>query len=244
MDFWGQLWTSAKLKPYENYRIQQTMFVLSILVSALVLILGPLVVRGGPPRNRTTLEHLLYFSVLGTGFMLVEIGLVHKMGLLLGNPAFSIAIVLAGLIFFTGIGSLLSSAAFERGMGFRSCVLFIVIYLMVFLLLSDGIVSTALSWPLGWRAALALVILAPLGFVMGQLFPQGLVRVSQNGSAYLPWAWAINGAMGTIAAGAAPLLAQVFGFRALLLSGAAIYLVVMLLPAYRRRSFEVLAKAS
>ena len=239
VDFWSQLWKSANLKPYENYRVQQTMFVFVILVTAIVLILGPVVIRGGPPRNRVTLEHFLFFSVLGAGFMLVEIGLIHKMGLLLGNPAYSIAIVLAGLIFFTGIGSLSSRAIFERGIGFRSCVLFVVSYLAGFILLSDAIVSIALSWPLGWRIALALGIISPLGFAMGQFFPQGLVKASKNGSAYLPWAWAINGATSTIAAGIAPLLAQALGFRTLLVSGAAIYLIILMLPTYRLRTVGI-----
>jgi hypothetical protein len=244
IDFWNQLWNRAVLKPYENYRVQQMMFVIVILVSAIVLILGPVFVRGGPLRNRVTLEHFLFFSVLGTGFMLVEIGLIHKMGLLLSNPAFSIAIVLAGLIFFTGIGSLSSKATFERGLGFQSCVLFVVCYLTGFILLSDSILPIALSWPLGWRIALALGIISPLGFALGHLFPQGLVQANRDGNAYLPWAWAINGAMSTIAAGIAPLLAQAFGFQTLLLAGAAIFLIVLMLPTYRQRTVGILAKAS
>ena len=31
-------------------------------VGALILILGPLAVKGGPPRNRAALQHLLFFS--------------------------------------------------------------------------------------------------------------------------------------------------------------------------------------
>ena len=243
-DFWNQLWNSAVLKPYENYRVKQTMFVIVILVSAVVLILGPLFISGGPPRSRTTLEHFLFFFVLGSGFMLVEIGLVHKMGLLLGNPSFSIAIVLAGLIFFTGIGSLSSRATFAWGMGFQSCVLFIICYLTGFILLSDSISSIALGWPLGWRIALALGIISPLGFALGHLFPQGLVQAGKDASAYLPWAWAINGAMSTIAAGIAPLLAQAFGFRTLLLSGTATFLVILMLPTYRQRTVGVFARTS
>ena len=102
-------------------------------------------------------------------------------------------------------------------------------------LLSDFVVPYALGWPLAVKIILALAIIAPLGLVMGRLFPQGLVEVSQDTTSYLPWAWAINGAMGTIAAGIAPLLAQAFGFKALLVSGAAVYLAVLLIPAYGRR---------
>jgi hypothetical protein len=235
-DFWSQVrHNRGELRPYEKYRAQQTLFAGAMLLAALALIVGPLAIRGGPPRSSVTGQHLIFFSVLGTGFMLVEIGLVHKMGLLLGNPAFAIAIVLAGVICFAGIGSLASQATFARGLGFRSCVLFIAAYIGGFVLLADALVAMALGWPLGWRVAAALVVIAPLGLAMGQLFPQGLVRASRDGTAMLPWAWAINGATGTIAAGLAPLLAQAFGFRSLLLTGAVIYLAILLLPAYSRQ---------
>jgi len=233
-EFWSQVWQKAYLRPYEKYRAQQSMFVVALLVGAIVLILGPLAVKGGPPRGRAALENFVFFSVVGTGFMLVEIGMVHKMGLLLGNPAFSIAIVLAGLILFTGLGSLVSRAAFASGLGFRSCVLFIVAYLVGFILLSDAIVRIALGWALEWRALLALAILAPMGLAMGQMFPQAMVKASADSLAFLPWGWAINGAMGTIAAGLAPLVAQAFGFRSLLLAGAVVYSCILLLPSYRR----------
>jgi spermidine synthase len=233
--FWSQMWDRTGLKSREAYRVQQTLFVLATVAGALVLLLGPLLIRSGPPRSRMTLQHLVYFSVLGGGFMLIEIALVHKMGLLLGNPAFAIAVVLAGIILSTGVGSLFSKAAFDRGATFQSCVLFIAAYAVGFVILSGTIVPFALGWPLGWRIVLTLAIIAPLGFVMGQLFPQGLVEVSRHDNSYLPWAWAINGTIGTIAAGFAPLLAQALGFRALLLAGAAIYLSVLLLPNYARR---------
>jgi hypothetical protein len=70
---------------------------------------------------------------------------------------------------------------------------------------------------------------------MGQFFPQGLARAQQDDPALVPWAWAINGASGTIAAGVAPLLAQATGFRSLVIAGACCYGVILLLPRYRGR---------
>ncbi|EHR71991.1 hypothetical protein BurJ1DRAFT_3176 [Burkholderiales bacterium JOSHI_001] len=234
LDFWQQTIDRGNLKMYEKYRAQQTLFVTGLLVAALVLILGPLAVKGGPPVSRLSAQHLVFFSAVGSGFMLVEIGLVHKLGLLLGNPAFAIAIVLAGLILSAGVGSLISDALFRWGNTFSYVVGFIFVYVILFVQLADPLVNHALAWPLVWRAVLALLVIAPLGLAMGQLFPQGLVRASEAGESFPPWAWAINGALGTIAAGLAPLVAQAVGFRVLLLTGAVIYLSILLLPAYRR----------
>ena len=55
----------------------------------------------------------------------------------------------------------------------------------------------------------------------------------------VPWAWAINGAMSATVAGAAPIVAQSFGFQSLFLIGALLYGGVLLVPAFRGGRHEV-----
>ena len=52
--------------------------------------------------------YLLYFICLGLGFMLVELPLIQKFILFLGQPLYAIAVILSSLLIFSGIGSLLS----------------------------------------------------------------------------------------------------------------------------------------
>src|SRR5207249_2750929 len=51
---------------------------------------------------------LAFFSSLGVGFMFIEMGLIQRLNLYLGHPMYSLSIVLAGLLLFTGVGSFLA----------------------------------------------------------------------------------------------------------------------------------------
>ena len=109
-------------------------FVLVVLlafavVAASVLIVLPLFVRGawsgeGRAKSvelaslhipRSTLYVLVYFAMLGFGFMFVEIPLVQRLILFVGKPVYALAVALFGLLLFSGLGSLLSRRAPWRG---------------------------------------------------------------------------------------------------------------------------------
>jgi hypothetical protein len=70
---------------------QKTIYYVIILCYvASVLIMGPLFIDTGPMRSRQNMTELFYFLALGAGFMLIEIGLIRKLGLILGHPVYSI----------------------------------------------------------------------------------------------------------------------------------------------------------
>jgi hypothetical protein len=80
-----------------------------------------------------------------------------------------------------------------------------------------------------------LIVIAglfPAGFLMGQLFPQGLRKVRAESIQLVPWAWAINGAASTIAAGVGIFLARPLGFNFVVSLGAFCYCVIFFLPNY------------
>jgi hypothetical protein len=213
--------------------VQSFLVYLTLIVSgiAVILIFGPLVLRGGVRLSGDAAGHLAYFAILGGGFMLVEIGLVHRLSLMLGNPGLSLAVVLGGLIVSSGVGSLTSQR--ERIPPPRLAV-YLVIYVGAFLLTDDLVIRMVLRWPTVARAAFAFLWVAPTGLMMGQFFPVGLARCAEDDARLVPWAWGVNGATGTVVACAAPLLAQQIGFTALLGLGALAYALIPLLPRYRR----------
>jgi hypothetical protein len=233
--FWTHSRSQAAVGRAETYHLQQILFVSAITLAAIVLILGPPLLAPGPRIGTGTIDHLFYFMALGAGFMWIEIGLMQKVSLLFGNPGLAIAIVLASLIFFTGLGSLASDSASRVGLTIRRSTVLLALYAAAYLLLGDRIIHTAMNWSLVEKALVVFAVVGPAGLIMGQFFPQGLARAQQDDPALVPWAWAINGASGTIAAGVAPLLAQATGFRSLVIAGACCYGVILLLPRYRGR---------
>jgi hypothetical protein len=106
--------------------------------------------------------------------------------------------------------------------------------------LSPVLIDAALGAAPFVKIALILAVIAPGGFLMGHLFPQGIALAGREDKSLTPWAWAINGAMSASVAGVAPLVAQVTGFSALYLIGAILYLTVAVLPL--RRAADMIAQ--
>src|SRR5262245_20281748 len=74
----------------------------------LAFIVVPLVFRGGAPTRELPLGWLAYFSCLGVGFMLIEIGLMQRIVLFLGHPVYALTVVLFTLLIGGAIGSRVS----------------------------------------------------------------------------------------------------------------------------------------
>ena len=183
--------------------------------------------------GKRAFSHLGYFFCLGAGFIILEIGLIQKASLLFDTPSITIAVVLASLILFSGLGSLMSNWNFHRGLMFRTTALAVCIYALALYFTLDLLTHSIIAWPLILKGVVVAALIAPGGLLMGHLFPQGLVLAVAEDSKLVPWAWGINGAMSTIGAGVAPLAAQVWGSSALFLGGAVLYGAILVLPTTR-----------
>jgi len=154
-------------------------------------------------RNKERLSSLekgkifLYFSLLGLAFMFIEMGYIQKFIFLLTHPIFSLALVMFTVMFFSGIGSLISSRIGEksRWIPFMGILFFSCIYL-IFL---DGLLKIFLPFPFLVKCIVVILLLAPLALFMGMPFPIGLQIVSDKASNYIPWVWGINGVASVIA---------------------------------------------
>jgi hypothetical protein len=135
--------------------------------------------------------------------------------------------VLLALLLWTGMGSLLTarigSGDAEVSVRRRAGVL--VALLAVYAVALGPALRAAVALPFGARLAIALVMLAPLGLLMGSQAPLGVKLVASRAPELIPWCWGLNGVASVIATASGTLLAMHLGFSALLLAGAAGYLV-------------------
>ncbi len=171
------------------------------------------------------------FGFLGLAFMLVEIPLLQRFILFLGHPAYAMAGVLGALLLFSGLGSLLSARVPPRR-ALGGVVGMVVLYGLGMSLLSEPL----LGLPFWARAAVTGLGLAPLGVAMGMPFPRLLEALQEREPALVPWAWGVNGALSVVASVLAALMALSWGFRAVLIAGAAAYLGAGLTSAWAWRS--------
>ena len=105
--------------------------------------------------------------------------------------------------------------------------------------LTPVICAAALALPLGWRILVALLLLAPLGVLLGLPFPLGLRVVAQEAAAMVPWAWGVNGFFSVIGTAMAVPLGMAFGFTAVLMLAALCYGIALAVMLPRATSLPV-----
>jgi hypothetical protein len=105
----------------------------------------------------------------------------------------------------------------------------IVTMLVVYAFSLSFILERLLGLSLIIRLLATAVMLTPLGFFMGFLFPSGMRLLKAAGmEKHVPWMWGINGVSSVAGSAATIVIAINFGFTEALLTGAAAYLVVFL----------------
>jgi hypothetical protein len=200
-----------------------TLFGLSAAL-VLLFIIGPLLIGGDRPGPGWA-GWLAYFGALGAGFMLLEVALLQRFVLLLGHPVYSLTVTLFSLLLGTGVGSLISrrvgdarvKPATMRAIG-GICLVALAAPLIL-----PSLIDVAIAWPLGLRIVTAVVLLLPLGVLLGMPLPGGMRMVAATRPDIVPWGWGLNGAFSVIGATLAVFVAMNWGFSASLITAAAVY---------------------
>ncbi|HWS12629.1 MAG TPA: hypothetical protein VN279_07530, partial [Rhodocyclaceae bacterium] len=163
-----------------------------------------------------------YFLALGLGFMFVEIAFIQKFILFLHHPLYAVAVVLFAFLLFAALGSRTSARLprTARRLPFLAVAGLAAAYLAVL----PPVFALLMPLPDAGRIAVSVLLVGPLAFAMGMPFPLGLVALAERAEDLVPWAWGINGFASVVAAILATLLAIHFGFRAVVLLAAVLYL--------------------
>lgn len=217
-----------------GYFVLLALLAFSVL-GTVVLIVAPLLLRRLPGRGGGT-RHIRwwtigYFGLLGIGFLFIELPLVQRYILLVGRPTTALAVVLFALLLASGAGSLAS----ER-VPWRAGAAALVVAIAAYPALVGVLTRLLLPAPLVVRMAGGALALAPLGFLMGTMFPRGLSHLEHHAPGLVPWAWGVNGTTSVISAAASALLALNYGFTMVIWLGAACYAGCALLAATTNRS--------
>ena len=166
---------------------------------------------------------LLYFAMLGLGYMFIEVTMIQKSILLLENPLYSVAAVVTAILISSGIGGVSSSKFSGLRSPFSLLVLFSLIVIYSFI--QPALSTLLLSFDLMPRMAIWFIMLLPLGFFMGIPFPAGMKILGEKDQTLIPWAWAINGSLSVLAPILTIIIALSAGFQTVLWFSALAYLL-------------------
>jgi len=179
-----------------------------------------------PPFRPTVL-----FSMLGVGFMLIEISLIQRFVLFLGYPVLSLAVLLSSLLGGAGLGSLWSGRVAQdkvnRSIAMAS--LSVVVTVICYALAVPTAFKLLLGLALPLRLLASILMLIPLGFCLGIPFPLGIRWLKEKNQQHsIPWMWGINGVSSVIGSAMTVLVAISFGFTEALFVSAGCYLAIFL----------------
>jgi len=187
-----------------NLLATRTLMILWCLSVILVggAILWPLARAGLPNLERRSFAHaLLYFALIGTGFMLVQIPLIQRFSVYLGHPTYAVAVILFSMILATGAGSFVSDRVpIEQA---RRWALIGPLGIAAILLLTvfaiQPLIDSTLRYSLATRCGVVIAVVGLAAFPLGFCFPLGLRLVRRLSEDAMPWMWGINGAFGVLA---------------------------------------------
>jgi len=200
------------------------------LALLLIMVAAPAAVRQRQGRPAGT-GFAVIFSMLGIGFMLVEITLIQKFMLYLGHPVLSATAILFSLLVGAGLGSLWSSrlVPVKAFRGLANPALIIAVMLPAYNFLLPLLLNQLPALNLWLRLAAAVGLLLPLGFIMGLPFPLALKCLKlMKMESIIPWMLGINGIGSVLGSALTVLIAVRPGFTAALLMGSACYLTVFI----------------
>ncbi len=201
----------------------------SLLLIALPVLLGW---RSIFSRNPGKLGTIVYFACLGLGYIMVEVGLIAKFIEALGNATVSAAVLITGMLIFSGLGSFASEHFLDRS---RRVMPVVFVAIGILLIAYGTMIDPVLDWigtlPYAARLLLSILLLAPPTFLMGFPMPIAMTTLGRLGKDHMfLWAWGINGCFSVIGAALVPIITTTFGLSWVLAISGAAYLVA--LPAF------------
>jgi hypothetical protein len=209
--------------------LQGLLYASFIIVAIFILVPFAWMRKSSQERNDLRLSSIMpYFAALGTGFILIELSLMQKLILLLGNPTTTLAILLFTLLVSSGTGSLVSSRMMKSGT--RNLV-FVIAGIAgigtLYAILLQPFIYTVIAEPFEIKALIAISILAPIGFLMGMPMPTGMRVVKAHNPKFVPWMWAINGAFSVLGSVLSVTIAILQGASYALMLGISIYFIAL-----------------
>ena len=166
----------------------------------------------------------LYFGLIGTAFMFIEIALMQRFSLFLGHPTYGFTVILFGLLLMTGLGSWTESLIEPWDGPLHTALLWMLIPCLILMnALSPALLHHTVGEDFGIRIAVTLALIGPSAFLMGFYFPAGMTFIQQLHDSLAAWYWSVNGAFSVVGSVLAMASSLAFGVSATVQAGIALY---------------------
>lgn len=212
------------------------LFIQVVIIAGIFLLFPFLFKRKGDKGNKIVFNKKLifYFAMLGLGYIMLQISMMQKFTLFLGQPVYTMLTVISTMLIASGLGSKFSVKF--SGTKNRLPVIF---SLIAFFALLTGFAGPEIFYALSslsieLRILVSVLMIFPLGFFLGMPFPIGISKIKDNDSDMVPVCWAVNGFFSVTGTVAAVILAMIAGFKIVFLLTAIFYISAYFLIKSKR----------
>lgn len=201
----------GSLMPLGNL-ILLTLIVLSTLTAALFIVLPLWRNQRAGLAVPLARRMLVYFGCLGAGYIFIEIIMIQRYTLFIGYPTVATTTTIFSLLVFSGIGSLLGRRWATTAGSLRVALAALVALTLIYNVALPPIFTQLMRLPDLARIAFGVVLLAPLGLLMGMPFPAGINQLGTRAPDLVAWAWGVNGVISVLGSAVVILVSQLSNF--------------------------------
>jgi hypothetical protein len=212
-----------------NYYGLGILVILLFISTALIIFFYILPLLLSPRTQKPSFTWGLYFSLLGLGFMLIEIPILQLGSVYLGSPTYGLSVGLFCLLFFGGLGSILCNYSQKKqikAMLISSLILVVVLAISLPFYL-HGLIDHTFGYNWYLKLILMVLMLFPTAISMGIALPSGLRLASHHYAQSIPWFWALNGAASVLGSIIAMAISMIYGYTITFMTAAVLYLLAL-----------------
>jgi len=167
--------------------------------------------------------------------MLTEVSLIQRLVLFLGQPVLSMAVFLFSPLGGAGLGSLRSNrvAREEIHRWIAKAFLLVAVLALCYTFLLPVLFDQILELDLAIRLLITVLLVTPLGFLMGFPFPLGIRLLKETGNErQIPWMRGVNGVSSVLGSGITVVAALTIGFTGALLIAVGCYFTIFVILGF------------
>jgi spermidine synthase len=194
--------------------------IFTVLLFSVVSLLVILVMRfKGKKEGRLPFLWLLYLFVTGVSYMGVQIGLIGKVELFVGNPLYAVAVILASFLISNAVGAFLQDK-YGIMRGPKTIVIISALTIAWGVLVVDLLNIYLLSIPMVIKVLAVTVAVAPSGTALGMFYPFGVASLVKSGrEETVPITYGAATLSSVLGSSLAVTLLTNFGFSAIIIAG-------------------------
>jgi hypothetical protein len=245
----GQILNEESLQQGIDWKVNLGVVILGMvlvisLAAVVAFLILPMLFAGGRVAVAGRWIALLYFVVVGLGYILVEIAFIQRFVLFLGHPTYALTVVIFLLLLSSGVGSLVSRRWLPEPARVWRPLAMLSVLIAIYVFALPALLNALVGLPFTVKLLVSGLILIPLGLAMGMPFPTGLRALAgaatgaddrnqaaenQSSGNAVEWAWAMNAASSVLGSVLAMVIAIHWGLNVTLACGAAAYLLAIAL---------------